>query len=133
MKLLLAILCAGAACWILAFVWYSLLFGKMWAAEQMRLRGERPSPGGGMAPQLISTFVSNLIAAAGMSYLFRRTGIADLGHALRLGAAAGIGFSCTTVTIISVWEGKSTKLWLIDAGYYFVAALLMAVIFVSWP
>ena len=130
---LLAIFCAGAACWVLAFVWYSLLFGKMWAAEQMRLRGNLPSPGGGMAPQLISTFVSNLIAAAAMSYLFRRTAIADLGHALRLGAAVGIGFSGTALTITAVWEGKSTKVWLIDTGYYFVGALLMAVIFVSWP
>jgi hypothetical protein len=32
----LAIFCAGLAYFILGFVWYSLLFGKIWAAEQLR-------------------------------------------------------------------------------------------------
>jgi hypothetical protein len=128
----LAILCAGVAYWALGFVWYSLLFGKIWAAEQTRHRGAPPSAGGPMGPKLISTFVSNLIAAAAMAYLFKRTGIADLNHALRLAAAVGIGFSGTVVTIISVWESKPTKIWFIDASFYFVGAILMAMILVNW-
>ena len=129
----LAILCAGLAYWVLGFVWYSLLFGKIWAAEQERLRGGQPSAGGSMGLKLISTFVSNVIAAAAMAYLIKRTGIADMNHALRLAAAAGLGFSGTTVTITSVWESKSTKIWLIDAAFYFIGAILLATIFVCWP
>ncbi|MDQ2824797.1 MAG: DUF1761 domain-containing protein [Verrucomicrobiota bacterium] len=130
----LAILCAGAAYWVLGYVWYSLLFGKLWCAELIKHRGERPSPSGGeMAGKLISTFVSNLVAAAAMAYLFKRTGITDMSHALRLAAAAGIGFAGTAVTIVSIWESKPTTIWFIDVGYYFVGALLMAIIFVSWP
>src|ERR1700687_3249020 len=98
----LAIHCAVVSYWVLGFVWYSLLFGNIWAAEQTRHRGAPPSAGGPMGPKLISTFVSNLIAAAAMAYLFKRTGIADLNHALRLAAAMGIGFSGTVVTIMSV-------------------------------
>jgi hypothetical protein len=129
----LAILCAGAAYWVLGFVWYSLLFGKIWGAEQERFRGDRASAGGSMGPKLISTFVSNLIAAAAMAYLIKRTGVADMNHALRLAAATGVGFAGTAVTIISVWESKPTKIWLIDASFYFIGAILLAVIFVSWP
>ena len=75
-----------------------------------------------MAPKLLSTFVSNLIAAAAMAYLLKRTGIADMNHALKLAAATGIGFAGTAVTMISVWESKPTRMWFIDAGYYFVGA-----------
>ena len=43
----LAILCAGVAYFFVGFVWYSLLFGKIWAAEQIRHCGgegaRRPS------------------------------------------------------------------------------------------
>ena len=37
----LAILCAGVAYWVLGFVWYSLLFGGIWGAEQERHRRDR--------------------------------------------------------------------------------------------
>jgi hypothetical protein len=129
----LAVLCAGAACWVLAAIWYSLLFGKMWAAEQTRHRGQLPSAGRPMGPMLISTFVLNFIMAAAMAYLIKRTGFADLNHAIKIAVATGIGFAGTAVTIISVWESKPTKLWFIDAGYYFVSAILLAVILVAWP
>jgi cytochrome bd-type quinol oxidase subunit 2 len=129
----LAILCAGAAYWVLGFVWYSLLFGKMWAAEQERHRGTQPCPSGGMGPKLISTFVANVIAAAAMAYLIKRTGFMDMNHALKLAVATGLGFAGTAVTIISVWESKSTKVWVIDTGFYLLGAILLAVILISWP
>jgi hypothetical protein len=130
----LAIFCAGLAYWVLGYVWYSFLFGKMSAAELVRHRGERAAPTSGeMAGKMIGTFVCNLIAAGAMMYLFRRTGIADMNHALRLGATAGIGFSATALTMAYIWESKPTKLWFIDAGYNVAGCILMAIIFVSWP
>ena len=129
----LAILCAGAAYWVLGFVWYSLLFGKIWGAEQERLRGGRPCEPGGMGLKLISTFVANVIAAAAMAYLIKRTGFADMNHGLKLAVATGLGFAGTAVTVICVWESKSTKLWFIDTAYYFIGAILLAAILISWP
>ena len=86
-----------------------------------------------MGLKLISTFVSTVIAATAMAYLIRRTGSVDLNHALKLAVATGLGFAGTAVTITCVWESKSTKLWFIDAGFYFVGAILLAVILISWP
>jgi cytochrome bd-type quinol oxidase subunit 2 len=128
-----AIFCAGVAYWVLGYVWYSLLFGKVWAAEQTRHRGAPSSAGGAMGPKLLSTFVSNLIAAAAMAYLLKRTGFTDLNHILKLAAATGIGFAGTAVTIISVWESKPTKVWFIDLSFYFVGAILLAMILAWWP
>src|ERR1700682_5070506 len=122
----LAILCAGVAFWMLGFVWYSLLFGKIWAAEQERHRGGQPCEPGGMGLKLISTFVSTVIAAAAMAYLIRRTGSSDINHALKLAVATGLGFAGTAVTITCVWESKSTKLWFIVCGVFFVGEVLLA-------
>jgi hypothetical protein len=130
----LAILCAGAAYWVVGYVWYSLLFGKVWAAELVRHRGERAAPRGGeMGAKMIGTFICNLIAAGAMAYLFKRTAIADMNHALRLGVTAGIGFAGTAITMAYIWESKPTKVWFVDAGYNFVGCILLAIILVSWP
>ena len=130
----LAILCAGAAYWVLGYIWYSLLFGKAWGAAQERHRGKSSPPSGGeMTGKMIGTFISNIVTAGAMAYLFRRTGTADMNHALRIGAAAGVGFSATTLTIAYIWESKPTIIWMVDAGYNVIGCLLVAIILVSWP
>jgi Protein of unknown function (DUF1761) len=131
----LAILCAGVAYFFLGFVWYSLLFGKIWAAEQARhCGGEGAGPAKReFAGMLIANFISNLVASAAIAYLLHRTGTGDLPHALKLGAGLAVGFSITTLTIVHVWEGKSTKVWMIDASYHLLGCLSAAAILVSWP
>ena len=130
----LAILCAAAAYFFLGFIWYSLLFGKIWAAEQIRHCG-----GEGTMPakrefvgMLIAQFVCNLVASAAIACLLRRMAIVDLPTALKLGAGLAAGFSITTLTIVHVWEKKSTKVWLIDATYHLFGCMLAAAILVSW-
>jgi biotin transporter BioY len=131
----LAILCAGVAYLVLGFVWYSLLFGKIWAAEQVRHCG---GEGAGPAKRefvgmLLANFISNLVASAAIAYLLHRTGTGDLPHALKLGAGLAVGFSITTLTVVHVWERKSTKVWMIDASYHLIGCLIAAAILVSWP
>lgn len=131
----LAILCAGAAYFFLGFVWYSLLFGKIWAAEQVRhCGGEGTEPAKReFAGMLIANFVSNLVASAAIACLLQRMMIVDLPTALKLGAGLAAGFSITTLTVVHVWEQKSTKVWLIDASYHLFGCMVAAAILVSWP
>ena len=129
----LAILCAAAAYWVLGYVWYSLLFGNIWGAEQQRHRGERAASGGSeMAGKMIGTFICNVVAALAMAYIFYKAQTHDMNHALRLGAAAGLGFAGTAITMASIWESKPTKVWMIDAGFNFVGCLLIAAILGYW-
>ena len=130
----LAILCAGAAYWVLGFIWYSLLFGGIWGAEQERHRREGCTPPAKreFIGMLLATFVSNLVASAAIAFLLRRTGIMDMPHALKLGAGVAVGFCITTLTIVHVWERKSTKVWMIDASYHLAGCLVAAAILVSW-
>ena len=129
----LAVLVAGAAYWVLGFVWYSLLFGKMWAAEQARYRGERPPPKGGeMAGKLVGTFICNFLSAGAIGYFMFKSGIIDMNHAVRFGVAAGVGLAGAAITISHIWESRSTKVWFIDAGYHFVGCIICAITLVCW-
>jgi len=131
----LPILCAGAAYFVLGFVWYSLLFGKIWAAEQVRhCGGEGTGPGKReFIGMLVANIISNLVASAAIAFLLRRMGIGDLATALKLGAGLAVGFSITTLTIVHVWEKKSTKVWIIDASYHLLGCMIASAILVSWP
>lgn len=130
---LISILCAGAAAWVLAAIWYAALFGKIWAREMERHLGRPCGQGRSMPLMLLSTFIMNLLMAAMMDYLVRRTAIVDINHAIKLAVATGIGFCGAALTIVDVWEGKPTKIWLIDTSYYFASSILMASILVRWP
>lgn len=130
---LISVLGAGAAGWVLASVWYAALFGKIWGREMERHMGRSCSQGRSLPLMLLSTFILNVVMAAMMDYLIHRLGVVDMNHVIKLAVATGIGFAGTAVTIISVWEGKPTKVWLIDTSYYFVNAILLAAILSRWP
>lgn len=128
----ISVLCAGAAAWILAAIWYSALFGKIWAREQERHFGRPCGQGRSFPLMLLSTFILNLVMAVMMNYFVRRLGVIDANHVIKLAVATGLGFAGTAITIVSVWEGKPTKVWLIDTSYYFASAILMASILSRW-
>jgi hypothetical protein len=129
----LAILCAAVAYWMVAFVWYSLLFGRIWAAEQIQHRREVcESAKSEFVSMLVATFVSNLVASAAIACLLDHMGIGDLPTALKLGAGLALAFNITTLTIVHVWEKKSTKVWMIDASYHLVGCMVVAAILVLW-
>jgi biotin transporter BioY len=126
----LSIVCAALAFWILGFVWYSLLFGKMWTAA-LQQHGIKLQPGG-MAPKLLGTFIGNLVAAIVMQHLLARIGNFSLVHGLRFGLGAGIGFSATTITLAYLWQQQPLKVWVIDVSYYVLGAVLLGVILSAW-
>ena len=47
-------------------------------------------------------------------------------------AELAVGFSITTLTVVHVWEAKSTKVWMIDASYHLIGCMVAAAILVSW-
>ena len=126
----IAILCAAAAYWIIGAIWYMALFGKIWAAaiQQHGVKLEQS----GMAAKMIGNFICNLVAAIIMARLIARTGIADVGHGIKLGAGVGLGFSATALTIQYLWESKPFKVWLIDGSYHFLGCIALGAILAVW-
>jgi biotin transporter BioY len=126
----LAIVCAGAAYWVLGWLWYSTLFGKIWAGALEQHGVKRQT--GGMAAKMIGTFIANVVAAAIMGRLVQRIPVVDIVHGLRLGVGVGIGFSATALTIAYLWESKPFRVWLIDASYHVLGCILLGAILSVW-
>ena len=126
----IAIICAAAAYCLLGAVWYMALFGKIWAAgiEQHGVKLQRS----GMAAKMIGNFIGNLVAAVIMARLIQGLGTPDIFHGLRLGAAMGIGFSATALTIQYLWESKPVKVWLIDVSHHLFGCIVLGAILAVW-
>ena len=126
----LAVVCAGAVYWVLGWVWYAVLFGKIWRAglEQTGVKLQQ----GGMVAKMIGTFIANMVAATIMGHLVQRIPVVDLAHGLRLGVGVGIGFSATGLTIVHLWESKPFKVWLVDSSYHVLGCILLGAILSVW-
>lgn len=143
-----AILVAAIVNIVLGFLWYSpLLFGKPW----MRLmnidkKKMNESKKKGMTKNyivmIISTLVMTYILAHFVSYI-RTLNFSILSapatfgfifsQAFQLAFWIWLGFVATVMLGSILWEGKPVKLYLINAFYYLVSFILMAVILFAWP
>jgi hypothetical protein len=136
----LAVLACGVATMIIGFLWYGPVFGKMW----MQLMGWGPMNPEQLAAKqkqartgYIVMFISSLV----MAYVLAHAITFGSAYLQITGIAAGLqgafwswlGF-IATVTLGSVlWEGRSWKLWVLNAGYYLVVLIVMGIILVTWP
>ncbi len=123
---------ASIAYFAVGAIWYTPLFGKAWAKEVGRdmggsMEGKWGQFVGGMIGQLVSSF----LFAAGVYLVIMVGGWYGLGGALKAWASASAFF------VLSVNSGKlffqgRPRLFLIDAGYGIVGALVIALILGFW-
>lgn len=137
----LAIVVAAVAAFAIGFVWHGPLFGKTWA----RLVGIDISPeamekwkasGKTMTKSYVLTIVGSLITAYVLSHFitmaatfFESPGV---GRGLSTAFCAWLAFVAPVSLSRVLWEGKSWKLWFINAGYYLVSLLVMGAILAGW-
>jgi hypothetical protein len=133
-----AVLVAMVANFILAFLWYTPLFGKTWARE-MRIDTSGNPTGGQMAKGLIITLTGNFL----MVYVFAHnmeawTFVPDMSDAsasstiLSSAIFTWLGFFVPVDINAVAWEGKSWKLFFINAGYHLISLLIAATILTIW-
>lgn len=129
---LLPILTATIAAFALGFVWYSLLFGKIWMKE-VGLTPESMK-GSNMAlifgTTLLLTFIMSTGVAVLVSIDFFNT--ITWRHGLGMGLLAGLVFVATSTGINYLYQRKSFRLWLIDAGYQVCFMGLVGAIIGAW-
>jgi len=130
----LAVLVAALATFMLAGLWYSALFGKLWArlqgfsdAQVAELKAKMSPPKffGGM---IASYFVLALVMAALVAAFNITTALggAGLGMLLWLGPAAAIGMTGHLAT------GKPIGAYLIDVSFQFIYLVMMGAIIAAW-
>lgn len=136
----LAIFVSALAYFFLGWAWHSpLLFMKIWAKEmgfdkmskkqqQENMKKMPLSMAGNFVIVLVTAWVlANVIQFAGVA--LQRSGLV---HGLTSGFYVWLGFYATTLFNTVLWEGRSLKLYAINASYHLVGLLMMGAILASW-
>ena len=124
-----AILAAALSTFLIGGVWYSpAVFGKAW----MRENGftEESMKNANMVKIFGLAFVLGLIAAINLAMFMGPEDKPEMGALW--GFLAGFGWVATFVGTHYLFERKSFKLFLINAGYSVVALKVMGVIIAAW-
>jgi hypothetical protein len=124
----LAIVLAALSTFLLGGLWYSpAVFGKTWMKENGFT--EESMKGGNMIKIFGLAFVLGLISAINLAMFMGPEKDVTMGAAY--GFAAGFGWVATFVGTHYLFERRSLKLFLINAGYSIVALTVMGVIIVA--
>src|SRR5882724_2355072 len=125
----LAILVSAVSTFLIGGLWYSpAVFGKAW----MRENGftEESLKGGNMLKIFGVSFLLAIISAVNLAMFMGPESNPTMGALW--GFLAGAGWVATFVGTHYLFERKSFKLFLINAGYSIVALTIMGAIIAAW-
>ena len=130
----LAVVVAGIVAFLVGGVWYTALFGKLWAKlhdyseERMRAMKVRRPPPLFFGTMIVSYLVLAFAIALLLTGLTERTAVsgAAVGALLWLGPAAAIGMTG------HIASDKANGLFLIDVGCELFYLILMGLILGAW-
>lgn len=121
---ILALIVATVANFLLGGVWYSLLFGKIWAREEGLTKEDLKCHS---STPYIASLVCSFLAAIGFNYLVMQS--PSLEYNLIVGGIVGILLVATSLCTHYQFAGRSNKLLLIDTGYHVAQFIMYAFIF----
>jgi hypothetical protein len=130
----LAVLVATVVKFGLGFVWFGLVFGKMWQS----LTGvTEASMKAGMAKSIVTDLVTTFIMAWVLTHAVHYAGVANGGGInWSFGAMAGffnwLGFIGAPTLSATVYENRPIKLWVLSNSYQLVSMLVMGAILATW-
>ncbi len=124
-----AIFVAALSTFLIGGLWYSpILFAKSWMVENGF--SEEELKGANMGKIFGLSFILQLIIAFNLAAFLG--GEQDLAWGLMAGALAGIGWVATSFGVTYLFERKSMKLFMINAGYHIVSFIIMGGILGLW-
>lgn len=122
----LAVALAALSAFVLGFLWYTVIFAKPWQA----LIGMQSENGKvktlNLGKLLIGSLILEIIMAFNLAAFIGKD--ASWSFGLAAGLAAGFGWVALALGVNYMFEGKSFKLWLINAGYNTVVFAVMGLI-----
>jgi len=125
----LAVGAAALSNFLLGGIWYSpALFGRAWRRETGLSDNQLQSRS--MAVVFGTSFVLALIMAFNLAAFLQ--GPPDLAWGMTAGALAGIGWVAMAMGVTYLFEARSLKLFLINAGYHAVSFIVMGAILGAW-
>jgi len=126
----LAILVAAIANYVIATIWYSAIFGKLWK-KLTGITDMKPAP-----MNIILVFIGSLVLSFvlyhsivfGNAY-FKMSGIAG---GLMGGFFGWLGYIAPVTLSTKLYEKKPWGLWLLDNAFWFISLLVMGTILSVW-
>jgi hypothetical protein len=122
----LAILLAAVSAFMVGGFWYSVLFGKLWMAargvtkEQVQASGAKPGMMFGI------TFLLELVMAFVLDHVFGTyTPKPGLHLSLLIAGGVALGFVIPAMGVNYLYQQAKPNLFLIDAGHWLFAFLVM--------
>lgn len=125
----LAVFVSAIAFFILGWIWYDLLFGRVW----MTLTGHVATSTGNMIPMFIGSFILGWVLAYVIAVaLSETTNPNPARHGVEFGVFMGLGIFGTMLGLEYIYEGRTFALWVINAGYVVVGMAIMGAIIGAW-
>ena len=126
----LAVLIAAFANYIIAYIWYGVVFTKLWS-NLTGITEMKPNP-----VKIILVFIGALL----MSFVLYHeivfgdayTNITGISGGLMAGFFTWIGFIVPLTLTGVVYEKRSWRLWFLDIMFWFVSLLIMGMIESIW-
>lgn len=126
----LAVFASALSTFLLGGLWYSpALFGKAWMKENNFSDDDMKK--GSMAKIFGLSFVWSLVMAANLA-MFLNDVKTDTAWGTTAGFLAGFGWVAMAIFIIGLFERRSVKYMLINAGYMTVSFVVMGLIIGAW-
>lgn len=123
---ILAVVLSALSAFFLGFIWYTIVFAKPWQKEI----GMGGKSGDVQTPNLGRLLIGSLILEIIMAFVLANFigQDADFSTGLIKGFTVGLGFVGLAFGVNYLFEGKSVKHWLINAGYNTVVFAVMGAI-----
>ncbi len=131
-----AVLLAVVAAVIIGVLWYGPLFGKAWmnlmgfTAESMKAM--KMSRTGAFIGIIVMSFLTAYVLAHGLVFGNAYLGMSGVGSSMMGAFWYWLGFAVPLTAGSYLWEGRSWKLWALNAAYYLVSFLVMGAILGSF-
>jgi hypothetical protein len=122
----LAVFLAALSAFFLGYLWYTVIFQKPWQKEIGMGDNNKNVQPPNLGKLLIGSFILELLMAFNLAAFIGAD--KDWMFGLLAGLAAGLGWVSLAFGVNYLFEGKSLKLWLINASYNTVVFAVMGLI-----
>lgn len=127
------VLLAALVGMVVGGLWYSpILFGDKWVALMGWSKEEQEKMKKKAGPSYVLGFLVQFVTAYVLAHVLNAFDVITISSAIQTAFWAWLGFVATTQIGSVLWEGKSTKLWILNTAYSFISLCVMAMVLVAW-
>jgi hypothetical protein len=128
-----AVLVAAIASMVIGMLWYGPVFGKQWMKLVEFTPQSKKRMGLGSASKSMTLgFIAALVTAYVLAHFVAYVGAATAGAGVQLALWLWLGIAAPLQLGAYLWEGKSFKLFVLNAAHTLVSLGVMAAILAVW-